>query len=460
MKNKYRTNEFPNPIKVAMKMRDRMVFFILINLPILAVSAQNNWNLNQCIKYSIENNITIKNSDISLEVQQIKLTQARFNQFPQIGADISATESYGRSLDPATNTYGNVNNYNNSFGVSTSLTLFSGFTQRNKIAFEKYNLIAEKNRFEQQKNKVIYNVINAYYTVLLNQGIFSLYLDNLRIMQEQYYSIKRQIEVGRKAESDIFEFDAKLAADSFLMVQQSGNVDKTLIQLKATMNFPFSDSLIVDSVTVLIGLSADTINSGDLIETAKHELPDLRVTENGVFAAKKYLAQAKGSFSPSISLYAGWNTNYYKSSGTDAEPFNNQFKNNAGEYFGLTLNIPIFGKLSKINSLRAAKMEYQKSQNIHQENIKYVEKEINEAYIDWQTSKKEYLSAQKQLDKNKIAFLTAEKKLGIGQINMIDFYIQKNELLKAKTELLRASLQLSLKEKYIHFLLTGEWIEG
>jgi len=40
-------------------------------------------------------------------------------------------------------------------------------------------------------------------------------------------------------------------------------------------------------------------------------------------------------------------------------------------------------------------------------------------------------------------------------INIIEYYIQKNKVFRAKTEVLRTGLQALLKERYIRFLMTG-----
>ena len=439
-----------------MTLHFRVIIFLTC-ITIGSANSQQKWDLNKCIQYTLENNNSLKNAEINKKLQRIHLSQTRINLLPQIGAGLGVKESFGRSVNPATNTYADVNNLENTYGIDASMTIFSGFAKLNRIAFEKYNLKVEDNRLEQQKNLVTYNVIDAYFNLLLHQGVYSLQQENLKLMQEQYTSIKKYIKVGRKAESDIYEFDAKLATDSFLLVQQTGAMDKALLQLKATMNFPIGDSLMVDTVLFSVNPLIDTIQSGFLTETAMKQLPKLKVTENQLFAAMKYVAQVRGAFSPSIEMYAGWNTSYYKTSGVGALPLNEQLKNNAGQYVGLSLKIPIFDRLSRINTLRSAKLEYKKAENNHLENLAYIEMEINAAYIDWQTAKNEYFAAEKQLEKSEVAFLTAEKKFGIGQINVIEFYIQKNELLRAKTELLRTNLQLALKEKYVQFLLSGKW---
>jgi len=431
------------------------IFIVIIWVPFLA-TAQETWTLDRCIAFALENNLSIKNVEVDRDMQRISLTQARFNQLPSVGGNISVNNNYGRSKDES-DVYSDKSSFYNSYDVGSSVILFSGFTQRNRIAFEKYNLKMEQNRVEQRKNLVIHTVIEAYFQYQFKKGIYSLAIENLKLMQDQHYSTQRMIEVGRKAESDIYDFDAKLANDSFLLVQQFGDSEKALLHLKSTMNYPFADTLSVDTLQLLTIAINDPIEIQTLVKSSKENLPDLKITENQLIASKKYLAQMRGNFSPSLELNAGWNTSYFQELGQYAPSFRNQFKNKAGEYVGLTLSIPIFSRFSKINNVKYAKLNYKKAEIAHQENVILLENEVNEAYIDWQTNKNEHIYAQKQLDKSKIAYSTAEKKLQLGQINVIEFYIQKNDMQRAKSELLRTQLQLALQDKYVRFLLNGKW---
>lgn len=427
-------------------------FSVCLKLP-----AQPVWDLNRCLRYALENNTAIKSAELSQHLQKIQYNQARLNLLPQIGAETSVTESFGRSVDPATNTYADINNFSNSYSIGASITLFSGFIQHNKIAFEKYMLRVEQNKTELQKHLTNYSVIEAYFGYVLNNGILNLQKENIQLMQQQHLMVLKYIKAGRKAESDIYEFAAKMATDSFLLIQQTGKTEKALLNLKSVMNFPLSDTLKIDTQFNTVYRVPDSLLITELLDSAAIHVPTIKITENRLLAAKKLLAQSRGSLLPAIEAYSGWNTNYFNTSGNTATAFNQQFTNNAGQYFGISIRIPIFGKFSKINTMRSAHIQLKMAENELIKTIELFNKEINEAYIDWQTSKNEDAAAQKLQKSCEIAFLTAEKKFSIGQLNVIEFFIQKNALLHAQTEVLRTRLQLALKEHYIHFLLSGNW---
>lgn len=433
------------------------LLFILLD-PGKVSFAQENWNLDRCIKYALENNLALQDQMFNIEIQQTNLAKARNQRFPGISAETDMYEGFGRSLDKSNNTYVDVNFLNNSYSLGTSVMLFNGFTYQNRIAFEKYNLQAEKNVLEYQKNQLIYNVMDAYYKVLLRQGNYKIAGENLNLSREQYVNIQKLIEVSRKAESDIYELQSKMATDSFTLIQQKGEMEKALLNLKMMMHFPFADTLLLDTINYIPIIPQDhEISVDSLLHAGSKSMASLKITENRLIAAKKSLAEARGNFSPSLSAYAGWGTYYSRTKGQDNSSFREQFKNRAGENIGLNLSIPLFYKFSKINNVKMAKLNYKRAEIAHQTELLKIENEINSAYINWQTGLNEHAAALQQHEKSKIAYETAEKKLFVGQLNIIEYDIQKNELMRSKTEVLRTSLQLLLLERYINFILTGNW---
>ena len=92
----------------------------------LPVSAQQPWTLRQCIDYAIDHNIGIKQRANQRTQQEYNLSTARNSRLPDLSASASENFSFGRAqtLD---GTYSNRNTNNTSFGVGTSVPLFTGF---------------------------------------------------------------------------------------------------------------------------------------------------------------------------------------------------------------------------------------------------------------------------------------------------------------------------------------------
>jgi outer membrane protein TolC len=96
----------------------RIIFLIPILLIVTNVFAQNEWALDKCINYALENNLTIKQYELNSRYQQNQLQQSKNNRLPNLSAGISqgvrliiAMQKQGRQLlnrtfyKPNTNLY-------------------------------------------------------------------------------------------------------------------------------------------------------------------------------------------------------------------------------------------------------------------------------------------------------------------------------------------------------------------
>ena len=426
--------------------------------------AQKSWTLDQCINYAWENNFSVHNQELGVKIKKTDYRQARNDLLPDLGFSTSYTQNYGRSIDPTTNSYIDVQFFNNGYGLSASLDLFNGFMKVNTINMQRLNYEAEKNKLQQLRNEVAFTVINSYFNVLLQQGLSSIALENFKLSRTQLDFTTEFVRLGRKPGTDMLETEANLASDSFLLVQSYNLLEQASLGLKYQMNYPVADSLVIDTVVMSIFAgSIDTLSMDELYRVAAAALPDLVYAKNNLLAARKAVQVSRGSFSPRLGFYAGWNSQYMQTSRDSLNriiPFTDQMTNNSSEYLSLGLQIPLFSKFSKYTSLSKSKLRYQQAK-IQYDDISYklmmgVEKSLTE----WRASRAEYESSLSQLAKNLKAYQAAEKKLDKGLINIIEFDIQKNKWIRAKAEVLRTGLQVLLKERYIRFLMTGSLLSG
>jgi outer membrane protein len=426
--------------------------------------AQKSWTLDQCINYAWENNFSVHSQELGVKIRKIDYRQARNDLLPDLGFQTSYTQNFGRSIDPTTNSYIDVQFFNNGYGLDASVDLFNGFMKVNTINMQRLNYEAEKNKLQQVRNDVAFTVINSYFNVLLQQGLSSIALENFKLSRTQLDYTTEFVRLGRKPGTDMLETEANLASDSSLLVQSYNLLEQASLGLKYQMNYPVADSLVIDTVVMSIFAgSIDTLSMDELYRVAIVELPDLVYAKNNLLASKKAVQVSQGSFSPRLGLYAGWNSQYMQTSRDSMNrmiPFSDQMSNNSSEYVSLGLQIPLFSRFSKYTSLSKSKLRYQQAK-IQYDDISYkLMMGVQKSLTEWRASRAEYESSLSQLAKNLKAYQAAEKKLDKGLINIIEFDIQKNKWIRAKAEVLRTGLQVLLKERYIRFLMTGSLLSG
>ena len=114
------------------------LFFVLITPLCLA---QNEWSLEDCINYALDNNIEIKRQELAADLSEYEYMQSKFELLPNLNAGLIHTFSSGRALNTETYEWQDRQNQDGSFGVASNLTLFNGLKNYYNIHKRKYDLL-------------------------------------------------------------------------------------------------------------------------------------------------------------------------------------------------------------------------------------------------------------------------------------------------------------------------------
>ncbi|MDP4208082.1 MAG: TolC family protein [Bacteroidota bacterium] len=434
--------------------------FVLFEIS-AAVHAQKAFTYRQCVKYALEHNLGLQNNRFDADKQNINLQAARLSFLPRINASTSYEINRGKTVNAATNTYVESNLFSNDWALVGSMLIFDGFRQTNRVAFEQFNLNVTNLQYEQAKNELIYGVLEAYTTHLLNVGLITIQQQQYDLSKKECDKVDKMVEMGRLPGSDRYEVQARLANDEYLLLRYRNATQQSEYTLRKLMNFP------VDSAIQFADLSKEPIISAlvsddSLFRIAADKLPQIKILNNQYHAARKSLQMERGSLTPKLRLYGGWYSGYYQSV-VDANGkvvgFSDQIDRNHKLNYGLALDIPILGALSRQNNVRMSKISYKQAQNRLEAGMQALQYEVRQARQDRDAAVKEYQSALKKEESEKVAFESSQKKHEKGLMNIMDYYESKNNLARAGSEVLRTRMQMYVKEICLNFYKTGSMID-
>src|SRR6056297_3593586 len=127
--------------------------------------AQQEWSLQECIDYALENNIRIKQQKLNARYNRNLVSQARSDRLPNLNGGLSRNFNFGRSLTYE-NTYQNVNSSQVDAYLASEVTLWNGFTQKNSIEQHELDLQAALQDLEKTKDDIILNITASYLEIL------------------------------------------------------------------------------------------------------------------------------------------------------------------------------------------------------------------------------------------------------------------------------------------------------
>ena len=399
--------------------------------------------LQECLVYARDHSSVNLQNRYSYEQQRIALQNSAMQFLPYVSASANANLSFGRGIDPETNTYGTKQNLGTSFGLSMSLPLFDGLVNINNYRMNKSYVRTSQTTAQMRADEVSLAVIRAFYNVVYCEELVRQVGLSLEVAQENLRQTRRQEQMGLKSRADVDEMSATVADNEYQLVNQQNLLDIARLDLKAAMSWPVEREIEIDGCLQSVG--EENTYSCDI---NLMELPAAKIAGEKLHQRKLAVRIARGNFSPGISLSAGMSTSYYKTLNMHyyAAPFHRQFKDNIGKSISTGISIPLFGRLSKYNSLKNSKLSYKIEQAAYDETMRNLTTEMMKLVMNLEGARKEYLSSISRLTAVESAHAANQRKYELGKISALELSTSSSRLAQARATLTGKQIQLLIQK--------------
>ena len=432
----------------------KKTFYTILLCLFVSASAMAQMSLNDCMIYARDHAADNRRQELSYRAAQENRRSAYYNYLPSVGASVSGQINYGRSIDPETNVYATRSTAHNGYSLSLSLPLFTGLANFNNVRMSR--AIERQNRSLVQANqdKVSHAVMQAYYSCVYYRKTLEQMQEQLEASQLSLKQGQVKLSMGAVSQADVAQLEANVAGDEYAVVEQQNRYDLSLLELKATMNWPL-DSLLEVDATLSEPDPTEIILPDEevLLLQALASLPEVKAAQEALKGSRYALKSTISGFLPSLSFSAGYSTSYYVDLKDKAgyAPFHRQLDINGGEYLGLSLSVPIFNRLSNVQSYRKSKLSYKMQQLEYEQTLYTVESEIRQAVLDLHGAHKEYISAHRRLKAVELAHKANVRRYEQGVLSPLELKSSSSQLAEAKAIAIGKSIQILIKERQIEY---------
>lgn len=430
-------------------MRAFIGIFFIMTLAMSSQAQEKQWTLRECIEYALENNISIKQSELNLEAAKIDKLDAIGNFIPSLNGQAQISENTGASINPVTNAFENDTFTSFTTGFSSGLTLFDGWRNVHQLQRAKLNALAGQYSLDKMKDDISLFVANAYLQVLFNKETVNVLMAQNEITGQQLERTQELVDAGSLPSGDLLEIRATNADERQRIIVAQNNVRIALVSLAQTLLIKDYDNFQIaeDEYNIIDdGLLDKNVNV--IIAQAEEERNEVKLAQQNLDIAEKDVKIAKGAYLPTLSAFFQYNTRWADNDFFERD-FTTQLYENDGLGYGLQLNVPILNgfatrnsvKRSKINALRA---EY----NLEQAKLD-LESNVYQAYVDAQGAKEAYESALVAVESQSRANEYARERFDVGLTNAFDFSQSKIRLQNAEIEAKRTKFDYIFKLKVL-----------
>ena len=421
-------------------------------------SAQATMTLRDCMQYAVSNSTKMRIQQAAVGDAQLDRRDAALQLFtPQISAQTYAYYNFGRSIDPQTNTYFNTTSFHNNYGVSAGFDLFDGFQAVNNWKISKTGMLIADSQEKQAEADICLAVMEAYYNVVYYKRLADVYEEQVAVAEQALAKARRQEELGQKGHADVIQMEADLADRQYDLTNTYNMYQDQKMVLADLMFWPLDEELVID--TSLPAWQVEPVATDAVVDYALEHNPAVRMAAWQQLNAKRQLNTAKWQLLPTVGLYAGWSTSYYAYQGSETSPFPDQFKNNGGEYVQLSLQIPIWNRLSRHSAISRRKHAYDKATAELDQKRRDVESEVRRAVQDRDGSATAYQQAQRKAEVQAEAYSLNLKKLEQGLTSPLEFQTANNNYLKAQADEMNSLFKYLIKQAVVRYYNGVEYID-
>jgi outer membrane protein len=441
-------------------------FFLILCLLLFLfnkVSAQNNsWSLEACIDSALKNNLQIKISGLTNDINEKNLEQFYANRIPRVNANASQGLSFGRSIDPTSNQFTVDKVLSNNFGINGSLTLFNGFENKNTIKQYSLNYQAGLYDIEKSKNDILLNVMGFYLQVLL----YTEQEESSKMQMQNSIAQLRKSELlfnkGMITEDVYYKIKSQVAADEQNAINIINQLRLARLNLCQAMQIPFSDEFQIEKINVVFdSLDVDQSSPTEIYQTAEKIMPQIKSNDLRLKSSFYNVKTSRAGYFPSLSLNGGISTIYSSQRKEvtmvggqyiiNTMPFNTQLSNNFYQYISLNLSVPIIsGKVNKINVARS-KINMSRAQVDKELSENQLRMDIETSYASYSAAVKKYNAVKSNLEARKLSYEIIEKRYNAGYLNIYNYLEEKNGLAQAELDFLQSKYEFIFRKKILDF---------
>ena len=453
-------------------MHNSIKYYWIVSALALAVtvsaSGQNPMTLHDCMEYAISNATKIRIQQAETGEARIARRDALLSVFlPSISAGTSASYSFGRNIDPETNTYINTVSFSNGYNLSAGITLFNGFSAVNNLRISQTSLKMGETRERQVEADICLAVMEAYYNVVYYKRLCDVYEEQVAVAETALAKAHRQEELGQKGHADVIQMEADLADRRYDLVTTQNACKDCLIQLEDLMFWPMDEELVIvtdyrsfagtqDDHVVILREPEGTEES--IVAFALTHNPGVQIADWTRQNAKLELNTAKWQILPSVSLNGGWSTSYYSFQGAQQAPYWDMLQRNGGEYVSLSVSVPIFNRLSRQSNIARRRNALARAEAEYDQKLRDVESEVRRAVQDRDGAATAYQQAERKAEVQAEAYTLNLKKLEQGLISPLEFQTAGNNYLKAQADEMNSLFKYLIKQAVVRYYNGVEYV--
>lgn len=455
------------------------------------IQAQNpkRWTLRECLDYAAQENLGLQIAELSLENSDIVMQRSRAARLPNLNGSSGFNSNFGYVVNPFTNEFVAGGNQSFNLGVSSGVTLYNGGQITQTIRQAEIDQRVAQLDLQQAEYDLALNVTLAYLNILRNQELVESAEIQVQSTREQRNRSEKLVDAGVIPRASLLQIESQIATDELALVNARNQLETAYLNLTQLLQLDPSQPFAIQDVEV-------DVPENDIFETpldnyyqaGKANMPYIQSADLQVQSAEVGEKIAYANYLPRLSAFGslgtGWASGRNRSTGetftvrdtigqaislnneqyqpgslviegsqnvTEAYGFGAQVRDNINASVGISLNVPIYNRYQSTAAVQQAEIFKKQTELQALQQRQRLEQDIQAAYVAARSAYGTYSSTLRQIESLELTFENTEKQFNLGVVNSVDYLIAKNNLARARNDLVQTKYNYIFRAKILDF---------
>ena len=396
--------------------------------------------LDHAIDMALRNNPVLKAADAQVEVADAGVLRSDSGFLPKV----TVSETWSRTDSPlmalgtklnqeivtpadfnpaVLNNPDLISNYNTRLAVIQPI--FNGgkeYIGRKQATLAKEASVQDRERSRQE---TVFNVIKAYYGVLLANEYHKVAVQSLETTAATVKLAEARYKAGAVLQSDLLRATVQLAEVQEMATRSRNSVKLALAALNFAMGVPQGTEHDISGA-----LSAQDMKSGmdAMLDEAASKRPDLISMELNRRNTEKSVTMAKTDYYPSLNLMGQMDWNSDRPAGNDAKSW----------AMMAVLQWNLFDGLVTKSRVKEALATSSKMKSLEEQTRSAVQLQVRQAYYNLTASLDRIAATSSSVQEAEEGLRIVQKRYEVGMTTFVDVLGAENSLIRARTNVLQA----------------------
>ena len=457
-----------------------------------SLAPQDSISYDEAVRLALERNYQMRLARNDVTTQAITVDQSRAAYYPDLALSVSGSRDFGRNFSQSQGGIVSQTSSGASFGASSGITVFDGFRRDAALDEAQARTQAAGRTLQRRRQDIVYQVLQRYIQLAQNRALVEVRREQVELRQEQLEQTQAQIEVGARAPSEVYQFQADVAAARQQLLQAQRNVEISQTELVRLLVLdPFDEYEFATGALQqrLEAAQAPTrYQLEELLATAYDEREDLHAQRAAIAADVQGVRAARSGWWPTLSLSASYGSNWNSLSerevpgtgqapevvrvtpdgggppleftlpntgeapDTRTTPFFDQLNARRGGGISLSLSYPLFNRFQTENNIERARVQLENTR-FQQELLRQdIAVEARQALVDYRNARTSLEVATEQLEAARQAQEAAQERYRLGAATYVELADANTSLAQARSDRVRAQYDLLLQQKNLDYI--------